>query len=303
MVCPKGQHQHLGADGETILRCHWASQPHKNPVAQRYHEMALQDQQVYGDVTPKKDSSSKDEPNPLISSIKIFVKKLGAGYTHEGHSLLFFPVTMMLSFLDYEKKLTKYSTMAKKIASQVQMSEEMKVTDAIDVYAKTYNSIADLLPKNPEEDFTEEQVEQIRDVMDEAYQKSFKRLGKKKEELMKKYKDPATVRKMIVCTKEYASWKALDDFLSECEESAKRLSERLEREERKRKLEERKKKRKGETDEGDSDEADEGRDAEEKPEKKPKKGKTTQEMTEMFTQIKAKARGKSAKPNPDPMFG
>ena len=66
MGCPKGQHQHKGADGKRMLRCHSISEKHTNPTAQNFHLMAMQGGGGFNQPSssPSKTESSNDKKKP-----------------------------------------------------------------------------------------------------------------------------------------------------------------------------------------------------------------------------------------------
>lgn len=300
-------HTHLGNDGKTMRACHSIADKHEGyPNEQRYHMMALQDEKVYskgqdkGEKKPKRTKTESIQYAKDTARIRQFIKQLFGGKK----TMMFFPVSIMLSVLDLKKNIDSYRNSLKTIHDEKTkrriaeiFKEDFENGFSEENFEKNYTDVIGNLSKltpEPDEDgiinITEDDISDILEKVGDDYANAFINLGKRKEAMMGRYEgNDELVRQAIIYTKEYAVWKAYDDFFKKCESNAKKVLARLE-------AEKRKKKKKGE----ESDEPDE--DSEEAEDSiDPQKAVEKLEEASRKAREKAKAKGKS--PESDPMFG
>lgn len=197
MVCPSGQHQHIGADGKRMLSCHPITDKHTNPTAQNYHEMALQQgkgresELVGGDEEYEaKDYITREQKERIKQNTVLIRRNLSKLLNNPRLKTLLVPISAGLMAYDgLTSTATKYKQKAK-----TEREKEMA-----DIYSQTVEVIMDGMPD-------------MGKAMkaDDFVKLKAKYLGKVKE-LVKVIKENGKD-----CP-EYAQYRAYKDFMALCD--------------------------------------------------------------------------------------
>ena len=207
MACPAGQHQHIGADGKRMLRCHPISEKHTNPTAQNYHQMALQqgkgkEKELAGGVDNGYDESviPKEQSERIKANLVVIRRNLTKLMNNPRLKNLLIPLSAgLIAYDGLVQSATKYKAKAK--------SKQEKAM--ADTYAKTVEEIMDGMP------------DMDKDLGADAFVKLKTDCKEKVDALV------AVIKEKGKNCPEYAQYRAYKDFMSLCDEKTLALLNRV----------------------------------------------------------------------------
>lgn len=232
MACPSGQHQHKGADGVHILRCHSISQKHTNPKTQNYHLMSVQssgdnkkrkrdllepeeeviindDDYVDEEEEKREEQKTKREQSEIKRKAKIesdkkkiraFLEKI----TRKGSTFRPLLVPLMGFLISYDK-------MSPMVAQLKEKARNNKEKEMAETYEKTVDEIVNIMPDKNVNDWTEEDLVEMEEKIVDRMTKLAEAVKKKGTKL---------------CP-EYAQYRAYWDYVGVCEERQNAINQRL----------------------------------------------------------------------------